>query len=641
MDFQRRLPDGFILFFLVFLAFQWGCSAGSSPTSGSGTPASEISRITEIASMSRTIGAAQGGSVAYDEFTAEFPAGALPTDAQIKVSKVSVSESEQDPSLIDMTDAYVLSTISSAVTLELANSATVSFRISPVGFDETSIRLVVWDGYEWEEVPFLYNEALGVVSSTMEAVMPFGTRIYLANPDVKSGSNPREREGGTQIISEFVAIKVVGEISDNAVQKSASLRTAAAESGGVSGPGRAVFIPSKSGKFKVNYTQPANQTEADALKKKAEDVAGYMDNAYQVIVKEMGLKEPRVNGHVGYGRTWPVKLRVLKGYYGSADSEKYQIYLNVTESSGDGMAHTCHHEFTHLVQFRILKDANIDVEESLDWFGETMADGVGFYAQKGRGTIYSLADTSMGYFDVRLDADNHTLGRDNNYNYEYRHFPFISYLLRTYGDMKFKIFFETWYSSSPPGKKQISMTTIDAAAQKGFEKNITGREGIYWDFYRDYFISGVAFNKEKFKNLPARDSGKPFDIKEDEKEKQGVTIVEVSPKISYQKEFTIQRLAGQVAILRYKGSSEDPLEISVKVSSMPGTSSGRIQLVSFKRVGGVLQPPGDVEEVSDGGTKTKEYTGVGTDIHDIYIVMANTSWTADDYKVTIVVTEKP
>jgi hypothetical protein len=251
---------------------------------------------------------------------------------------------------------------------------------------------------------------------------------------------------------------------------------------------------------------------------------------------------------------------------------------------------------------------------------------------------------------LRLDADNHSIGRDNNYNYEYRHFPFISYLLAQYRDpnllaqnrdTKFKIFFETWYSSSPPGKKQISMTTIDAAAQRGFEKTITGREGIYWDFYWDYFISGVVFNKDKFKNLPSRDSGKPFDIKEDEKEKQGVTIVEVSPKISYQKEFTIQRLAGQVAVLRYKGSSEDPLDISVKVSSTPGTSSGRIQLISFKRQGGILQPVGAVEEVTDGGTKTKEYAGVGTDIHDIYLVMANTSWKADDYKVTMVVTEKP
>jgi hypothetical protein len=639
MNSQRKGLCGFFLFLLVLLTCQVGCTGGSSGTADEAS--SDISNITEISSDSKSIAAAQGGTVALDEFTAIFPAAILPADAQVKVSKVSVSESEQDPSLIDMTNAYVLSTTSDTRTLELANSATIAFKINPAGFDETSIRLVVWEGYEWEEVPFFYDDVLKVVSSTVEAIMPFGTRIYLANPDVRSPGSPREREGGTQIVSEFVAIKVVGEISDNAVQKSASPRTAAAERGEVSGAGRPVFIPSKSGKFKVNYTQPANQTEADALKKKAEDVAGYMDNAYQVIVKEMGLREPGVNTHVGYGRTWPVKLRVLKGYYGSADSEKYQIYLNVTEPSGDGMAHTCHHEFTHLVQFRTLKDASIDVEDSLDWFGETMADGVGFYAQKGRGTIYSLADASMGYFDVRLDADNHSLGRDNNYNYEYRHFPFISYLLRTYGDTKFKNFFETWYSSSPPGKKQISMTTIDAAAQKGFEKTITGREGIYWDFYWDYFISGVVFNKDKFKNLPFRDSDKPFDIKEDEKEKQGVTIVEVSPKISYQKEFIIQRLAGQVAVLRYKGSSEDPLDISVKVSSTPGTSSGRIQLISFKRQGGILQPVGAVEEFTDGGTKTKEYAGVGTDIHDIYLVMANTSWKADDYKVAIVVTEKP
>jgi hypothetical protein len=30
----------------------------------------------------------------------------------------------------------------------------------------------------------------------------------------------------------------------------------------------------------------------------------------------------------------------------------------------------------------------------------------------------------------------------------------------------------------------------------------------------------------------------------------------------------------------------------------------------------------------------------GSDIHDIYLLLVNTSWKADDYKVTVVVTEK-
>ena len=102
----------------------------------------------------------------------------------------------------------------------------------------------------------------------------------------------------------------------------------------------------------------------------------------------------------------------------------------------------------------------------------------------------------------------------------------------------------------------------------------------------------------------------------------------------------MQRLAGQVVLLRYKGSSSSPMQVTVKVSSVPGRANGRIQLVSFKRVDGVLHPPGDIEEVNDGTIKTKEYSGVGNNIHDIYLVMANTSWNADDYKVSVVVTEK-
>jgi hypothetical protein len=431
---------------------------------------------------------------------------------------------------------------------------------------------------------------------------------------------------------------VVGERLNGAAAQGAAPQAASPKGTDVK-PGREVYIDSPKGKFKVSYIQVKDAAEAQALESKAREVAGYMDNAYEKIVVGMGLRSPGKTTEPNYGKMWPVELKEMKGVYGTADPGTNSIAIAISASPGDGLSHTCHHEFTHLVQFKTLEDAGNEVKDSLDWFGETMADAIGYYAQKGLGTVYCLAGESMGYFDVRLDADNHSIGRSNNDNYEYRHFPFISYLLAVYRDAKFKKFFETWYSFTP-GSTQISMTTIDTAAVRegSFGKSITGRDGIFWDFYRDYFISGTVFNKDKFKNLPDRDSGKPYDVKEDEKEKQGVTLVEVRSGISYQKEFTIQRLAGQVAILRYQGSS--PLGLTVKVSSAPGQSGGRIQMVPFKREGGVLGPAGDVEEVSDGGIKTKEYAGVGSDIHDIYLVMANTSWKADDYKVTIVVTER-
>jgi hypothetical protein len=631
MNYQRKVSGGFILL-LLLLSFQAGCSGGSSGLSGA---SSDLSNITEISSDSKNITAAQGGTVAHGAVTVTFPAAILPADTWIKVSKVSVSNSEQDPSLIDMTDTYVFSTTSAAKAVELADSASIAFKINPAGFDETSIRLVVWDGYEWNEVPTSYDGALKVVPATIEAILPFGTRIYLANPEASSS---KEREGGEQIVSEFVAMKVVGELLDGAATQPAAFQGVAPKSADIK-PGREVFITSPKGKFKVSYVQVSDPVAAEALKNQADEVAGYMDNAYEKIVAGMGLKSPGKTTEPNYGKTWPVELKAMKGVYGTADPGTNSIAIAIGASPGDGLSHTCHHEFTHLVQFKTLEDAGNEVKDSLDWFGETMADAIGYYAQKGLGTIYCLAGESMGYFDVRLDADNHSIGRNNNDNYEYRHFPFISYLLSIYKDAKFKKFFETWYSFTP-GSTQISMTTIDTAALKegSLGKTITGRDGIFWDFYRDYFITGIVFNKDKFKNRPDRDSGKPYDVKENEKEKQGVTIVEVGSNISYQKEFTIQRLAGQVAILRYRGSS--PMGLTVKVSSVPGQSGGRIQMVSFKREGGILEPTGDVEEVSDSGTRTKEYAGVGSDIHDIYLVMANTSWKADDYKVTVVVTEK-
>ena len=98
MGYQRQVPHGFILFLLVLPAFQAGCSGGSSNASSS-----DISRITESSSTLKNIVAAVGGTVTLGEFTATFPAAALPGDARIKASAVSVSNSTQDSSLIDMT----------------------------------------------------------------------------------------------------------------------------------------------------------------------------------------------------------------------------------------------------------------------------------------------------------------------------------------------------------------------------------------------------------------------------------------------------------------------------------------------------------------------------------------------------------
>jgi hypothetical protein len=636
MNYGRKVSGRFILLLLLLLTFQIGCSGGSGGSSGS---SSDISTITEISSGSKSIAAAPGGSVTHDEATIEFPTAVLPADALIKVSKVSVSESEQDESLIDMTNAYVISTTSSTKTIELANSATLKMKINPAGFDETTIRIVAWDGYEWNEVPCVYDNTLKVVSTTTETIMPYGTRIYLANPEIKTSTNPREREGGSQIVSEFVAVKVVAETPSADAEASASPKGVLQSIAAAVAVGRTVYVKSPKGIFTVDYTMVKDPTQAAALQKKAEAVAGYMDNAYEQIVKGMGLREPKIGGGYGTGGTWTVSLTVMKGDHGSVDTGTWEVCINIKDEIGEGLSHTCHHEFTHMIQFRTLKDANNEVEDSLDWFNETMADAVGWYALYGRGNIYCAAGESMGYFDERLDADKKT-PKSNNDQYEYRHFPFISYLLAIYKEAPFKKFFETWYFHNPGS--QINMTTMDTAAKENgaLGKAITGRDGIFWDFYRDYFISGIVFNKGKFKNLPNRESGKPYDVREEEKEKQGVTIVEVGSNISYQKEFTIQRLAGQVLILRYKGSS--PLDLTVKVISTPGQSEsvGHIQLNAFKRVGGALQTPGNVIEVSDKDTKTTDYTGVGSDIHDIYLLMANTSWKADDYKVTIVVTEK-
>jgi len=95
------------LFLLAPLAFLSGCSsAATSPVS------MDISNMTELSAFAKNVNAGGGGTITYDEFTAIFPAGVLPVDAQLRVSKALVSNSKQDPALIDMTDIYVLSVLS-------------------------------------------------------------------------------------------------------------------------------------------------------------------------------------------------------------------------------------------------------------------------------------------------------------------------------------------------------------------------------------------------------------------------------------------------------------------------------------------------------------------------------------------------
>lgn len=619
----------FLILTLLLMATACAKDASQPPID-----ASELSRITEISSSIKNIDASQGGALALDEFTVNFPQAALPADAQIKVSKVSVSNSDEDDAeIIDMTKVYILCTTSATDTVELTKSAGISFKINSAGFDKSSIRLVVWDGYEWDEVPSSFDEASNIVSSTVNAILPFGTRIYVANPEASSSKN---RDNGEQIVSEFVAMKIVGEMPSSAKAQMISAKNVA------DGTGRDVDVLSPLGKFRVEYQQTDDPVKNAALQKLAKEVAGYMDNAYTEIVLGMGLKQPTITVKPGYGAAWPVELKDLKGeYYGSADAGTNEITIGSTERLGDDLSHTCHHEFTHLVQFKTLKDAKNNVDDTMDWFGETMADAVGYYAQKKRGTIYSLASaTNMGDFDIRLDADKNVPAYRRD-TYEYNHFPFISYLLAKCGEASFKKFFETWYSYSP-GKTEISMRTIDKAASTAgsLGKSISGREGIFWDFYLDYFINGSVFNKGtdsgngQFLNMPARAIGAPFEITDANKKKQGATIVEVDATTSHQQEFTLERLSGKALIYRYKSGGPFSLQVTVNASTVK--DKGRIQLVAFRRVGGVLQFPAAAKDVNDGSVKDEfNYPGFGKDFHDVYVVMTNTSYNEDGYVVKV------
>lgn len=623
MNAKGHVRWGVFLFLLAALLLQMGCSDGSSGSSGSidsvvPPNSSDISNITEISSESKTIYAREGGTITHDEFTAIFPAAILPVDAQMKASKVSVSNSKQDPSLIDMTNTYVISTTSSKEPLELADSATIEFKILSSGFDPASVQLVVWNGYQWREAPAQYDEVRQVVCSTVEIILPFGTRIYRANP-AKQSTRPGVRKDSLTI-SEFVAVKIAGSTSKIQTVTSTAASSAA----------KAKRI--KTANFTIQYYQNENENQA-------KEIGEYMENAYKVIVGQMGFRKPGQTAKIGYGDTWPIFLEEQEDAYGRADSN-YYVEVQPGEESGDDLAHTCHHEFTHLVQYKTLTDAGNQPDSGMSWFDETMADAFGFYAQKGPGVIYSSADTYMGDFDIRLDADEYSMP-DTNDDYEYVHFPFISYLLAKYGHAGFKKFFETFYAYRIDNKENINMTSIDTAAAAEMGKSVSGRDGIYWDFYRDYFVSGSIFNKTRFMNLPNRSSGSPLEITEANKGDQGATIVEVGPSTSVQKDFTTLRLSGQALIYRYKGASGNPLNLSVTVKSNPGSASGRIQLIAFKRVDGVLQPSGTPEDVADGGQRELMYSGFGQDIHDIYVLMTNTSSQTDDYKVSVAASVKP
>jgi hypothetical protein len=287
MDSRKQVPGGFILLLAAILALQAGCSSGGSST----PPLSEISRITEISANSNDIAAAQGGSVVHEELTAIFPPAVLPGDMKIKLSRVSVSNSTQDPFLTDMTGTYVLSTTSSANVVELADSATLEFRIDPAGFDETSIRLVFWDGYNWEEVPGEYDQVRQVVSVTDDVIMPFGTEIYRNDPGNKHAT-PRGRHG-RETITEFVGLKVVGVLSGG---------------GGMDMPGAAGIDATAAARAKALWFKSANftveYTRAEDMEL-AKNVSAYLENAHENIVVQMGFRKPGKSAQPGFGTTLP------------------------------------------------------------------------------------------------------------------------------------------------------------------------------------------------------------------------------------------------------------------------------------------------------------------------------------------------
>ena len=417
------------LFLLAPLAFLFGCSsAATSPVS------TDISRMTELSAATKNITSGGGGTITYDEFTAIFPAGILPADVQLKISKAFVSNSKQDPALIDMTGIYVLSATTPLQLLELSDSATIEFKINPLGFDPDSIRLVVWTGYAWSETPAVYDPVRQVVSSTLEMILPFGTRIYSANP-AKQAPNPKPGvKKDSMTISEFVAMKVVGLSASTSSATGANITANVAKADGTA---KAKYVVSEH--FTIQYYQAGDLAQAQA-------VSGYMENAYQRIIVDMGFMKPGPSSRSGYKKTWPVEFEEQDDAYARADDGN-NIYVQPGETPSEDLAHTCYHEFVHLVQYKTLRYFGNNHDDGMSWFDETMADAIGYYILRGLGTIYTLADTYMGDFDMRLDSDEFSI--PDNDDYEYVHFPFISYLLAKYGAASFKDFFQTFLRQQP------------------------------------------------------------------------------------------------------------------------------------------------------------------------------------------------
>jgi|GEM_PF-3317668 len=589
--------------FLVLVLSFWlpaammGCGGSSSGPGPAPTPASsDISRITEISSTSKSIEPATGGTVAHGELSVAFLSGVLPGSSTIKLSRVAVSNSTQDPSLRDLTGCYVVSTTSSQEPLELIGSATIEFAINPSGFEPSSIQMVFWDGFEWLPLPATYDEVRHVVSIGLEEILPYGTRIYVDNGGGVSFGDATETPEDGEIIQEFVALKIVG---DSTAKKDAT------------------WI--KTSRFSVCYTRPADKTLA-------ESVSTYLEHACTTEVTTMGFRlpgEPAIPMPPNpSGRNWPVYIKTLTGNAAAYAYSTNYIEINRGQEIGDYLSATCHHEFFHLVQYAY-------TFSSPGWFDEATADAIGYYTCKGEGVIYSTANATMGHFEAPLDYFQALTDGDKNYQYD--HYSFYSYILGNYGSVKFKNLFETFVTTST-----MNMSDLNTAASSALSKTLVGRDGLYWAFYRDYFISGNVFYKDKFLNLSWRPAGTPFNITSSTEAQQGATLVEVNSDTSYQKEFTVTHLSGQVAIFRFAGSASDTVNLKFTVNSSPGQAGGHIQLNTFKSVSGVLQPTGTPEEVSDGTQKQLNYTmGTGDNIFEVDVVMTNTTLNTDGYKVTV------
>ncbi|MFH0801866.1 MAG: hypothetical protein V2A78_05700 [bacterium] len=573
-----------------------GSSSGPGPNPSPTPDPSEISRITEISSTSKNIEPATGGTVTHGELAVTLLSGALPGSSTIKVSRVAVSNSTQAPSLQDLTGCYVVSTTSSTEALELTDAAALEFVINPSGFDSSNIQMVFWDGYEWLPLPATYDETRHVVSIGLEEILPYGTRIYVdAGGGVSSGDNEELPEDG-EIVQEFVALKIVG---DSTAKKGAT------------------WI--KTSRFSVCYTLASDKTLA-------ESVSTYLEHACTTEVQTMGFRlpnEPAIPMPPNpSGRNWPVYIKTLTGNAAAYAYSTNYIEINRGQEIGDYLSATCHHEFFHLVQYAY-------TFSSPGWFDEATADAIGYYTCKGEGIIYSTANATMGHFEAPLDYFQALTDGDKNYQYD--HYSFYSYILGKYGSAKFKSLFETFATSST-----MNMSDLNTAASSTLSKTLVGRDGLYWEFYKDYFISGNIFYKDKFLNLSWRPSGTPFNINSSTAEQQGATLVEVNSETSYQKEFTVKHLSGQVAVLRFAGTAPDVINMTFTVNSSPGQAAGHIQIHTFKSVDGVLQPTGTPEEVSDGTQKQLNYTmGAGNNIFEVDVVMTNTSLSTDGYKVTV------